>query len=246
MSRYLTPSRIGFLALISLYAESVVPSAATIPVLSFLITHILPIEPLCAGDAVAPYRNFTSSIDSFQKATISLASGIPGRTIWDLLLKKLWDINSFDALHSFFDTLSFLLEMDERSQRNADSDRTTNQKPILLSRISPLGAFVRRAQLEYTRLKFHDGIILWKSFVNYRTPTFSQWKRRKPAVGRFVFDANLQEDSFDLSACLTGLVYGDMLDNTRNEASVSTNDLEKLLEYQVEQMQSTQDCRILQ
>ena len=240
MSRYLTPSKIGLLALVSLYSDCIVPSAATIPILSFLVSHLLPIEPLDEDKTTAPYRNFTITIDSFQKATIKLASGIPGRTIWDLLLKKIWEISSFDGLHFFFDTLFLLLDQTgEGPRKTLDDGRVANSKPILLSRVSPLGVFVRRAQLEFTRLQFHDGIILWKSFVQYRAPTLHLWRKRNPTAGMTSFDSNLQEHRLSLNSRLADLVYGDISDNTRKEASVSTDEVEKLLEYQVEQMQST-------
>lgn len=239
MSPYLTPSKVSLLALISLYADSVVPSTATIPVLSFLVSHLLPIEPLGIGDeVVSPNGDFTITVDSFRMATIILASGIPGRTIWDLLLKKLWEINSFDALHCFFDTLPFLLEKTVEESQNADEDRVANSKSILLSRVSPLGAFVRRAQLEFTRLQFQDGILLWKNFVSYRASTLLLWKRRNPATGRSSFDSNLNENRRGLDGRLTELVYGDITADVRKESIVSTDDVEKLLEYQVEQMQS--------
>ncbi|MCJ1230296.1 Anaphase-promoting complex subunit 5 [Toensbergia leucococca] len=233
MSRYLTPSKIGLLALISLYSDDVVPSIAMIPVLSFLISHLLPVDPSAEQD-----RPFIISIECFQKATITHSSCIPGRTLWDLLLKKLWEVTSFDALHVFFDSLSLLLvKTGDESSNDAGDEISTDRKRILLSRTSPLGAFVRRAQLEFTRLQFHDGVTLWKSYITYRGPTMSMWKRRNPAAKRIGIDENLQADSLSLGDQLTGIVYGDFADENRKEASVSTEDVEKLLEYQVDQMQ---------
>lgn len=234
MSRYLTPSKIGLLALILLYTDSVVPSTATIPVLSFIVSHLLPVEFLSSrDDAKLPDRSFVISIDSFQKATITHPSGIPGRTVWDLLLKKFWEINSFDALHVFFDALSFLLE--KQSGEGHLDGQVASPKRILLSRGSPLGAFVRRSQLEFTRLQFHDGIILWKSFINYREPTLPNWRKRNPSAGKTSFDTNLLGHADDR---LQEIVYGRSLIDPRGDASVSTDDIEKLLEYQIARMQS--------
>lgn len=243
MSRYLTPSKIGLLALISLYADSVVPSTATVPVLSFLVSHLLPVESSAPGnDLVMPSRSFVIAMDHFQKATITHASGIPGRTIWDLFLKKLWEINSFDSLHFFFDNLSLLLvKTHEELHRAGENGRLADSKRIILSRGSPLGAFVRRAQLEFTRLQLHDGIILWKSFITYRAPTLALWKRRNPASEKLSFDFNLLENPYNSDDRLVNLVYSDVMIGTHKEASVSTDDMEKLLEYQVDQLQSM--CR---
>lgn len=240
MSRYLTPSKIGLLALISLYTESVVPSVATIPILSFLVSYLLPVDfHDSVRDVQSPDRKFTITINDFQQATITHASGIPGRTVWDLLIKKLWEINSFDALHVFFDTLSVLLDgRREDLQQLGPEGNPVNANQILLSRTSPLGAFVRRAQLEFTRLQFHDGIALWKSLVSYRAPTFALWRKRNPSAGNMSFDLNLQEEHFGSDDQLTSLVYGGLTDEACPEASISTDDMEKLLEYQVDQMQS--------
>lgn len=240
MSRYLTPSKIGLLALISLYTESIVPSAATIPVLSFLVFHILLVNPrLSPAESSFRQRELVMTIGALQKATISHGSGIPGRTLWDLLLDKMWKINSFDALHVFFDNLDMLLQKSlEEQQSMSENAIETNPNRLLLSRASPAGSFVRRAQIEFTRLQFHDGVTLWKSFIAYRAPTLPQWKKRNPAAGGISFDSNLQEDLLSLGDPLTNHVYGECDEDARRAASVSTQDIEKLLEYQKEQMQS--------
>ena len=241
MSRYLTPSKIGLLALVTLYTESVVPIAASIPVLSFAVSHLLPGKTTTLSlEPFGSDRLSILSLEGFQKATMTHASGIPGRTVWDLLLKKLWEINSFDALHVFFDSLSSLLQKTrEELQRDTESGVPQVHGRVLLSRSSPFGTFVRRAQLEFTRLQLHDGIILWKSFVKYREPTLSMWKRRNPAVVTTTFDANLVDGDFNLKHKVTRMLYGDLADADRREASVSTEDVEKLLEFQIDQMQST-------
>ena len=241
MSRYLTPSKIGLLALISLYTESVVPSVATVPILSFLASHVLPFSSSDSQNKSSlQWRHFTLAIEDFQKATISHVSGRPGRTVWDLLLDKLWKLNSFDALHVFFHTLALLLRNtpEEQQQQHAENRIESSPNCMRLSRASPLGSFVRRAQLEFTRLQFHDGVTLWRNFVAYRAPTLPQWKKRNQAAGHISFDANLQEEHLDLGDRLTDVVYDELARGINHDASVSTEDVEKLLEYQIDQMQS--------
>lgn len=241
MSRYLTPSKIGLLALVSLYTESVVPSAATIPVLSFLVSHVLPVSSVASqnSSSLRP-RQVTLAIEDFQEATISHVSGRPGRTIWDLLLDKMWKINSLDALHIFFDTLSSLLqELPDEQQQHAEDGHESKSNRMRLSRASPMGSFVRRAQLEFTRLQFHDGVMLWRKFVAYRAPTLPQWKKRNQAADPISFDANLQHENLELGDQLTDVVYGELAHGAGHDVSISTEDVEKLLEYQIDQMQST-------
>ncbi|KAL8722249.1 MAG: hypothetical protein Q9225_001236 [Loekoesia sp. 1 TL-2023] len=237
MSRYLTPSRIALLALITLYSDGLVPSSATISILSFVISYILPVLSKAREDSI-PLDDFTISIEKLQETTITHTSAIPGRTVWDLLLKNLWAISSLDALHAFFDDLPFLLEKPiEESSSETDELVSTRSKRMLLSRNSPLGAFVRRSQLEFTRLQFHDGTSLWKSFIAYRDPTLVFWKRRNPTAGLNSFDSNLQQDLSDADEKLVGLVYGDISDKIFKNANNSTEDTERLLDHQIDRMQ---------
>lgn len=242
MSRYLTPAKIGLLATVSLYADSVVPTAATIPVLSFIVPYLLPSNGLDSGTELSDAGNSTAiSIEDLQRATIKHASGIPGRTLWDLLLKKLWEINSFDAMHVFFDSIGLLLlKSQEEQQRDGDFQ---DARRMHFSRTSPFGMFVRRAQLEFTRLQLHDGITLWKNFVMYRSTTLSMWRRRNPGAGKFSFDTNLTDGQLGNDDRMLAILYGDLEDGGRIAATASTDDLEKLLEFQRDRMQSEEAGR---
>lgn len=247
MSRYLTPSKIGLLALISLYAENVVPTVASIPVLSFVVAHLLPATSLGhLSSNSSTEHSFSITIEDFQRATITHASGIPGRTIWDLVLKKLWEINSLDALHVIFDSLTSISQKPrEELQGEVKNSGSPEQHRGSFSRTSLLGTFVRRAQLEFTRLQLHDGVLLWKSFVTYREPTLPMWRRRNPSAGNTSFDANLIGGHFGLGHKMVTLLYGDLADENHKEARISTTDVEKLLEFQIYQMQSILLCGIL-
>lgn len=239
MSRYSTPSKIGLLALITLYCDGVVPSSATLPILSFLVSYLLPAHSKAAQREDEVLRGgFTVSIRQLQNATITHASAIPGRTVWDLLLKQIWTINSLDALHVFIDGLPSLLEK-PLGESTAEKDNVDPIRPkrMLVSRNSPLGAFVRRAHLEFSRLQFHDGTTLWKNLINYRAPTLAFWKRRNPAAGSHSFDSNLQRLSISTDGSLSEIIYGDLSDNVLKDVNNSMDDMEKLYEHQVARMQ---------
>ncbi|KAI9674955.1 MAG: anaphase promoting complex subunit 5 [Caeruleum heppii] len=241
MARYLTPSKIGLLALISLYTDSIVPNASTIPILSFIINHILHIDPSDRphnGESPNVYIDLLISIEDIQKATITHPSAIPGRTVWDRLLQRLWEINSLDALDQFFEDLSGLLAFAPQEEpRDAEGTVISlDEDHMRLSRTSPLGTFVRRARVEYTRLQFHDAIVLWKNFIAYRQPTLSMWRKRNPAADDMAFDVNLQTPAFSEDDLLTSIVYGSV-EKDSMQGSVSTEDVQRLLEFQVDEMQ---------
>ncbi|KAF5022312.1 hypothetical protein F66182_5641 [Fusarium sp. NRRL 66182] len=254
MARYLNPAKIGLLVLVELYIEGAVPSDAILPVLSFVTSHLMDHTPANVSadhsDRWGRAEHTVSlviSIKDFEKLLGSYAfvMGMPGPRLWDQFLGKLWDINSLDALHTFFDNLSDMLaKTKEDRKRLAELGQPEEEdQGIKLSANSPFGTFVRRARLEYQRLRFHDCTELWKHFVRYRQPTAPYLKRKIPGFGRLSFDNVLlvgeQEDWDHRSVMeLASVAYGDMLTGDHNGSlSVSTDDIESLLEFQIEQMQ---------
>ena len=251
MARFLTPAKIGLLALIELYTDAEVATSATVPVLSFLVSHILP--PILASPLNAPKtqtsgpQNFLIAIQQFEDllAEYPTSSGLPGRSLWHLFLKKLWDVDSLDALHIFFEHRSHLLvKSREELQKDAEMGiPPPSPEMILLSRTSPFGTFVRRAQLEFFRLKFHDALNLWKSFVAYRQTTLSSWRKRNPEAGHWSFDVVLNEGNEEwedhMLETFATVAYGNLVNQPEDaDGLVSTEDVEKFLEFQIEQMQS--------
>lgn len=252
MARYLTPAKIGLLALIELYTESVVPTASAIPILSFIVSHLLPSSlpkphnTRYGAESSHGGLNFIIPIEEFEKLLSAHPSAqVVGRSLWDLFLKKIWSIDSLDALHVFFERRSHLLvKTRDDVQRDADMGiPPPSQDMILLSRTSPFGTFVRRAVLEFNRLKFHDALNLWKSFIAYRQPTLTMWRKRNPDAGHWSFDVVLQEGDEewgnDALETFSSVAYGSILSQPGDsEGFASTDDVEKLLEFQIEQMQS--------
>ncbi|KAL7267537.1 APC5 protein [Rhizina undulata] len=224
MSRYLTPGKIALLALVEIYTESRFSNRAVLPVLTFIIKHL-----------VSPKENtsFILTLDQLKAATINESSAIVGRNVFDLLLKKLWEINSFDALHTFFDNIQKYLVPPEAIPEDGKAPVRLPGAKARLSRTSVLGCFVRRASLEYTRLQFQDAVALWKAFIQYREPSLGIWRKRNLGAGPLSFDINLK--GLSVGDELIDQVYGRMKEN--KNCNVSTDDVERLLEFQVDSMQ---------
>jgi anaphase-promoting complex subunit 5 len=241
MSRYLTPSKVALLCLISIYAEGVVPNSSAIHVLSFLVACLSPLD----SEQNSPYKQwktqYSVSIKELEAALFGHSSSIPGRSTWDLFLKKIWSIDSCDALEVFFSNVpDMLVKTREEQIRDRDNSLAPELGCMRLSRCSPLGAFVRRAQLEFTRLQFHDSVKLWKGFVKYRLPTYQAWARRNPSDEQTMVDMNLLELGLDTSSQLAQVAYGNIQDDTEDENYISTKDVERLLEFQIGELQSMQ------
>lgn len=240
MSRYLTPSKVALLSLISIYTDGVVPNSSAIHVLSFLVSCLFPIEDSVIYTTLKKLESdATVSITDLEDALSGHESSIPGRSVWDLFLKKIWSLDSCDALETFFsETSRMLVKTREEQIRDRDNGLAPETSSMRLSRNSPLGTFVRRARLEFTRLQFHDSVKLWKGFVKYRLPTYRVWAKKNPSSGQASIDINLLELGLDLTSHLAQAVYGSIEDDSENERNVSTKDVERLLEFQIGEMQS--------
>ncbi|KAM7208973.1 Anaphase-promoting complex subunit 5 domain containing protein [Naviculisporaceae sp. PSN 640] len=252
MSRYLTPAKIGLLALVELYTQQAVPNDAIIPILNFISSHILD----CNLTDVSQTRDdrwkraesiigLVVSIKDFEQvlAPFEAVDRLPGRKLWDRFLETLWGIDSLHALQEFFDRLPNLLVRTKEQLRHMKERGEEPPAGPLLTRNSPFGQFVRKSLVEFARLQFHHTTELWKAFVKYRQPTAGYWKRRNPQHGRFSFDSVLVEGELDWGEDTDQIAvgaYGDILRQGEYDAvlPVSTDDIESLLEFQIGQIQN--------
>ncbi|KAE8351487.1 anaphase-promoting complex subunit 5-domain-containing protein [Aspergillus coremiiformis] len=238
MSRYLTPSKVALLCLISIYTEGVIPHSSAVHVLSFLVACLRPLDSDLNSSDENGAMQYSLSIMDLEEALSTHSSSIPGRSIWDLLLKKVWSIDSCDALELFFfNVLDILVKSREEQIHDRDNGLAPDLGCMRLSRCSPLGAFVRRAQLEFTRLQFHDSAKLWKGFVKYRLPTYHAWARRNPSDEQAMVDMNLLELGLDTTTQLAQVAYGNIQDDSQEDSYISTKDVESLLEFQIGELQ---------
>lgn len=246
MSRFLGPRDIGLLQLISIYCEAAVPSDGFLPVLSFLARHIGTDPSRDSPDPESRFRKAQDDIDLIKSIKAfetllqpySAAVGLPGRRLWDIFLSKLWAIDSLDALHHFFDRLHALLATKEDMRRMVEPEEGAPTARIPLMIHSPFALFVRRAQLEFSRLPFSDTSILWKDFIVYRQPTAAAWMRRNPSLNPSRFDRVLEISELEWgegAASIESITYGDL---NAAHVPVSANSLDNLIEFQVAQMQS--------
>jgi anaphase-promoting complex subunit 5 len=176
MPRFLTPVKICVLVLIDLYASEQIPTDRRLDVLSFTAEHIIP-HSGHEEDAVKHRLSIlTSDIASFSEILSKWQSGIPGRTIYDILLQRIWDVNDLDSLHSLFERVGDLV--------TPQSPETAEAAALKISRASPIGQFVRRCSVEFTRLQFADSQALWNALSSYRAPSYELWASRNPEAAR--------------------------------------------------------------
>jgi anaphase-promoting complex subunit 5 len=239
MSRYLTPAKISLLLVTLFHAEDVIPTKESIAVFAFLLSNIVPaskpateLEPSIDLDHALP-------ISSFEAALAPLASARPGRTLYDLLVKRLWALDCSHALDHFITSLPNLLSKSrEQILHERETGEELDQPFGRILRTSPLGAFIRRCHLEYTRLQFQDAITLWQDFVSYRMPTRPAFEKKNRADGTDSLDSNFKDLSLDLSHPLAQIMYGRLAeDEEKHHGAYSMYDVEKLMEFQVSELQ---------
>jgi len=236
-SRYLTAQKISLLVLVRLYCSSALPTSSTIPTLSFILSHTLS-SPSAgarnqrASSSSALSHDTTFSIDAFEDVLQGHPSSMPGRTLLDVFLKDMWGMNSFDALHALFEGLKELVG----SPPAADSHDDAPPDRIYLSKTSPLGAFVRRADLEFTRLQFDDAMRLWSSFIKYRAPT-AQWTKRLAGLASSGVDMVASELGIGPGNALYEIAYGHLEEQDEDGTGLSIDDLDRILDFQLDRLQ---------
>lgn len=224
MPRYLTPSRICLLVLIDLYLADQASTSAKLEVLSFIAAHIRqPTSREFEGDDVTS-SDLSLSVDAtaFSSVLGRLASIVPGRTIYDVFISKLWHLAVLDTLHVLFDRLADLTPL---------VDSTPEAAKGKLSRASPLGQYVRRCNVEFTRLQFADSQSLWTAFEAYRAPTHESWAARNP-------DAAVNLDSY--LASISGRLYGGQSADSLSSSTyafISAEDTDCLMTFSIQQLQ---------
>lgn len=239
MSRYLTPSKVALLTLALTYAEGIIPSSETVSALSFLISHIIT-DVSKSSRASSSNANHVIKVEVFESALSCLPSAVPGRTVWDMFLKKLWSIDCSHALDQLIiNAVSVITKSREQLQKERD-DGLIPEPSGRISRTSPLGAFIRRANVEYLRLHFSDASVLWQKFILYRRLTRQAYEKKNSTDGRNNLDVNLWNLQLDSSHPITQILYGAVeSDDDPDGGVMSTDDVERLMEFQVSELQGT-------
>ena len=239
MSRYITPSKIVYVSLALLYLEDAVPVDSRIFILSYIVSPLLPFTPSTLKSSRDPEKLLSTTLETFHNDLHTFASSTPGRGLWDLLLEKLWEINSFDALYEFVRTFEKKVRKKREQREKRDQslvDRiaaiSISDRPVLLSRRSPVGIFLRRMSLEFDRLQLRDMLELWRAFLNFREPTAVMWRERNPS---------LQIASFNVNRLTGDQTVYQFPTHERPEAREwdrSVSDISRILKFQSDRMQS--------
>lgn len=230
-----------------LYCEDAIGDESSLAVLEFLAGHILPDDQLHPEDECEKTDkiiDIVSSIKVFEQALrpLHVGVGMPGRTVWDIFLQRIWQIDSLHVVHSFLNARGGLVEP-PKEEGFKDPLPKGSAISIRLSPGSPFAAFVGKAAFEYTRLRFEEMCTLWKQFVIYRQPTANHMRRRNKSFSRLSFDnvllASEPEWGDESTNRVAEVVYEGMMSGLdKPPIPVTMDDLERLLDFQINKMQS--------
>lgn len=245
MARYLTPSKICLLTLISMYCD-LPPSKASISLLSFLTYHIVP-NTFSASQSTNPKNASTVllTLDDILSALTRIPMKGAPLNYREQFICRSWTISNIDDVMNFFGTISILFHHRVGKRQITDEQWTTTgtgakqRHQICLSKMSILGIFVRRAQVEFERLQFNSVAALWREYESYIAPTATVLK---PALRKSI--TTTRDGIDDFNAGSGGRIF-EVLDLASSQASEglevpSTNDDNRLLEFQIDEMQSTE------
>ncbi|KPI43564.1 Anaphase-promoting complex subunit 5 [Cyphellophora attinorum] len=222
MARYLTPSKVGLLVLVVLYASEEVPTSESIAVLDFIITYISP-------KARSAKRGSDDNLHDHARA-VDVRS-IPEASLGDRL-------RTF-ARRSYGGATNIAAQIESQIVHEREVGIAAEEQTARIIRTSPLGAFIRRCHLEYTRMQFQDATALWQQLIVYRAQSRQQYERRNPPSQSHPLDSNLTAFGIDASHDLVRIMYGQTLSSTGKAELYSLYDVKALLEFQVSEMQSS-------
>jgi hypothetical protein len=123
-----------------------------------------------------------------------------------------------------------------------EEERATAEVEVRFSKTSRFGLFVRNCCAEFEAAQFDQVSELWRAFVVYRKETEEHLRKKVTALDGYSFDSVLlsgQQEDWGLEGVQTleRVVYED-LGGQQKPLPASRDDIEKLLEFQVEKMQS--------
>lgn len=194
MPRYLTPARICLLVLVRLYQEGQVSTASSLQVLEFIARRTIPPSPhhnpvLEGQDAVC-----SPQISELGRQLQQWSSRIPGRSMYDVLLQGIWNLDGLDSLNTLISQLRRITRPIAEVEEEGQGEDLPDCQRITLC--SPLGQFVRRCYVEFTRLQFADSQALWTTFAAYRAETRNDWTRQNPDAVVSLLRNNNSTDMF--------------------------------------------------
>jgi len=221
MARFLIPSKIALLVLAELYISVDLASKPRLDLLKFIASRIVVKSDLDRASLHERYSlSSADDVSQFETVLSAEPTFVPGRTVYDLFLARLWDLEGPDALFALFQRMEELMNPPLVTEQHTETPR--------ISRASPLGQFIRRCCVEFTRLQFSDTNALWHAFCDFRNSSYADWAPRNAEKAQALQDAQLSWAASELSLDAKA---------SAEQMQTSTEDTSLLLTFSIHQLQ---------
>lgn len=178
MARYLTPAKISTLILVESYLQNRENPDVDVKLLGIITNQLVDNTTNVLYDKEhSPIAGTTTNVgppedaSAFASPLAAIPSDIPGRTYYDFFIQAAWIIADLDQLHQLFDRAYSILNPEDPAERK-------------LTPASPIGHFVRRCNVEWTRLRFADSLALFNAYKIYILSTWDSWTRTQPEAAK--------------------------------------------------------------
>jgi anaphase-promoting complex subunit 5 len=165
MARYLTPTKICTLIVVESYLQNRENPDSDAKLLDLITQQLHPAANRQNNDGPA------EDASAFAASLVSVPSNFPGRTHYDDFVHAAWTTADLDQLHHLFDRLSGILTPEDPEDRK-------------VTPASPIGHFIRRCNVEWTRLRFADSLALLNAYNAYIRSTWDSWARTQPEAAQ--------------------------------------------------------------
>ena len=175
MARYLTPAKICTLIVVESYLHDRENPDSDAKLLDLIIRQLHP-----ASDH-SSIPGPPEDASTFAAPLVSVPSNFPGRTHYDDFVHSAWTNADLDQLHHLFDRLYTILMPEVAEEKK-------------VTPASPIGHFIRRCNVEWTRLRFADSLALLNAYKSYIASTWESWTRTQPeAAHMYTYKVDLHD-----------------------------------------------------
>jgi len=177
MARYLTPAKICTLIVVESYLQNRENPESDAKLLGLITQQLHPATNRQDSSDGPP-----EDASAFSASLASIPSNFPGRTHYDDFVHAAWTTADLDQLHHLFDRLYGILTPEDPEDRK-------------VTPASPIGHFIRRCNVEWTRLRFADSLALLNAYKSYIESTWESWARTQPEAAQAYASKDSNADS---------------------------------------------------
>lgn len=224
MAQHVTPDMIYLLMLIEIYWRGAVPESATISILSYITRRVTPKIGGSSNKDLDIASTLSVDLVGLKELLLSTqhtqGGGYLYTNLWEAFVDQLAELNSFHTMAFFFARCDHFFDCLEPHN-------------IQLHPTSLFATFVRKTLLEFETLLFYDVMKLWREFDIDRTRVVEE-HHGEAAAGH-----DLQAFHRVAGDRTLEVINMSMDDPNVKQNALSLNATSRLLEFQIERMQST-------